>query len=89
MVFLAVEVLAAPDGTPFNWATNPVVAWCPAEASWLNALPPTALFISLLALPRATGTNLDRLPPEPPGAPARANHSAAIRYPLQAAPQQL
>jgi subfamily B ATP-binding cassette protein MsbA len=50
VVFLAVEVLAAPEGTPFNWATNPVVAWWPAAASWLNALPPTALFISLLAL---------------------------------------
>ncbi|QVL53656.1 MAG: hypothetical protein KFB97_04680 [Cyanobium sp. M30B3] len=50
VVFLAVEVLAAPEGTPFNWATNPVVAWWPAAAGWLNALPPTALFISLLAL---------------------------------------
>ena len=50
VVFLAVEVLAAPEGTPFNWATNPVVAWFPSAASWLNALPPSALFISLLAL---------------------------------------
>jgi ATP-binding cassette, subfamily B, bacterial MsbA len=50
VVFLAVEVLAAPEGTPFNWATNPVVAWWPAAAGWLNGLPPTALFISLLGL---------------------------------------
>jgi ATP-binding cassette subfamily B protein/subfamily B ATP-binding cassette protein MsbA len=50
VVFLAVQVLAAPEGSPFNWASNPVVAWWPAAASWLNALEPTALFISLLAL---------------------------------------
>lgn len=41
---LAVEVLTAPE------ATSPVLSWWPAAASWLNALPPTALFISLLAL---------------------------------------
>jgi ATP-binding cassette, subfamily B, bacterial MsbA len=50
VVFLAVEVLAAPDGTPLNGSTNPVLSWWPAPTSWLNALPPTALFISLLAL---------------------------------------
>jgi subfamily B ATP-binding cassette protein MsbA len=50
VVFLAVEVLAAPEGTKFNWATNPVVAWWPVAASRLNALPPTTMFISLLAL---------------------------------------
>lgn len=44
VVFLAVEVLTAPE------ATSPVLTWWPAAASWLNALPPTALFISLLAL---------------------------------------
>jgi subfamily B ATP-binding cassette protein MsbA len=50
VVFLAVQVLAAPGGTSFNWATNPVLAWWPEAASRLNALPPTALFIILLAL---------------------------------------
>ncbi len=50
VVFLAVEVLAAPEGSPFNGTTNPVVAWWPAASSWLNALPPTALFVSLLVL---------------------------------------
>ncbi len=50
VVFLAVEVLAAPDGTPFTGSTNPVLSWWPAATGWLNALPPTALFISLLAL---------------------------------------
>ena len=50
VVFLAVQVLAAPEGTPFNWATNPIVCRWPAAVGWLNGLPPTALFISLLAL---------------------------------------
>ena len=44
VVFLAVEVLTAPE------ATSPVLNWLPAAAGWLNTLPPTALFISLLAL---------------------------------------
>lgn len=50
VVFLAVDVLAVPEGTPFNWATYPALTWWPAAASWLNTLPATMLFISLLAL---------------------------------------
>jgi subfamily B ATP-binding cassette protein MsbA len=50
VVFLAVQVLAASDGTPFNWATNPLVAWSPATLGWLNGLQSTTVFISLLAL---------------------------------------
>lgn len=44
VVFLAVEVLTAPE------ATSHLLSWWPAATSWLNALPPTALFICLLAL---------------------------------------
>ncbi|MCP9787666.1 ABC transporter ATP-binding protein [Cyanobium sp. Maggiore-St4-Cus] len=50
VVFLAVEVLSAPAGTPFNWASNPIVSRLPAAANWLNALPATGVFASLLAL---------------------------------------
>ena len=49
VVFLAVEVLSAPKAG-FNWATNPLVNWWPAAATWLNGLPATAVFLSLLAL---------------------------------------
>jgi len=49
VVFLAVEVLSAP-AAGFNWAINPLVAWWPAAAAWLNSLPATAMFLSLLAL---------------------------------------
>ena len=48
VVFLAVEVLSAPPGTPFDWTPNVLVAWWPSFAQWLNALPSTNLFISLL-----------------------------------------
>jgi len=48
VVFLAVEVLSAPPGTPFDWTSNILVAWWPSFAQWLNALPSTSLFISLL-----------------------------------------
>lgn len=44
VVFLAVKVLTAPE------ATKSLLSWWPAAASWLNTLPPTALFISLLAI---------------------------------------
>jgi len=50
VVFLAVEVLAAPEGTRFNWSTNPLLGLWPAASNWLNSLHATALFISLLAL---------------------------------------
>ena len=50
VVFLAVQVLSAPVGQPFDWNTNGLVAWWPALATWLSGLPATALFISLLAL---------------------------------------
>jgi len=48
VVFLAVEVLSAPPGTPFDWTSNILVAWWPSFAQRLNALPSTNLFISLL-----------------------------------------
>jgi subfamily B ATP-binding cassette protein MsbA len=50
VVFLAVEVLAAPEDSRFNWSTHPLLGLWPAAASWLNSLPATAVFISLLAL---------------------------------------
>ena len=50
VVFLAVEVLSAPASTPFNWASNPIVGRLPATANWLNGLPATGVFASLLAL---------------------------------------
>lgn len=50
VVFLAVEVLSAPAGTPFNWASNPILSRLPAAANWLNGLPATGVFASLLAL---------------------------------------
>ncbi len=50
VVFLAVQVLAAPDGKPFNWATNSVISWLPSATNWLNELPPISLFVSLLSL---------------------------------------
>ena len=50
VVFLAVEVLSATTGKPFNWAKIPLLDSFPALTSWLNGLPVTALFLSLLAL---------------------------------------
>ncbi len=50
VVFLAVEVLSAPTGQPFNWASKPIIEHLPELAGWLNSLPATALFLSLLAL---------------------------------------
>ncbi len=49
VVFLAVEVLSAP-AAGFNWASNPLVSWWPAAVAWLNGLPATAVFLSLLVL---------------------------------------
>lgn len=50
VVFLAVEVMSAPAGTPFHWASNPIVGRLPAAANWLNGLPATGVFATLLAL---------------------------------------
>lgn len=50
VVFLAVQVLSAPAGKPYDWTDQPLVAWWPSLAAWLNGLPPSTLFISLLAL---------------------------------------
>lgn len=50
IVFMAIQVLSAPVDTPFNWLSNPLVAWWPAAILWLNSLPATSLFMSLLAL---------------------------------------
>jgi subfamily B ATP-binding cassette protein MsbA len=50
VVFLAVQVLSAPPGTPFSWTSNPLVGSMPAIANWLNGLPATTVFLSLLAL---------------------------------------
>ena len=49
VVFLAVEVLSL-SGADFDWATNPLVGWWPAAVGFLNGLPPTGVFLSLLAL---------------------------------------
>ena len=50
VVFLAVEVLSAPEGSRFNWASKPLIGAMPAMAAWLTGLPVTRLFLSLLAL---------------------------------------
>ena len=50
VIFLAVEVLSNPSAQGFDWTVNPLVAWWPALAGWLNTLPASALFISLLAI---------------------------------------
>jgi subfamily B ATP-binding cassette protein MsbA len=50
VVFLAVQVLSAPAGLPFNWATNPIVGRMPWLAAWLDLLPATSLFLYLLGL---------------------------------------
>jgi ATP-binding cassette, subfamily B, bacterial MsbA len=49
LVFLAVEVLSAPE-QGFNWSTNPLVGRWPAATAWLNGLPVTPLFLILLGL---------------------------------------
>ena len=50
VVFMAVEVLSSAEGSRFNWSTHPLQDIWPAAANWLNNLPATPLFISLLAL---------------------------------------
>lgn len=50
VIFLAVEVLSAAPGTPFNWASNPIVSHWPAATALLNGLPATQVFMSLLVL---------------------------------------
>jgi len=48
IVFLAVEVLSAPQGTRFNWSDKPVIGWIPEAAEWLQELPSTTLFLCFL-----------------------------------------
>lgn len=50
VVFLAVEVLSRPVTHGFDWTLNPLVAWWPAAAVWMNTLPASAMFMSLLAI---------------------------------------
>lgn len=50
VIFLAVEVLSATPAQPFNWDSNPVVSHWPAASAWLNSLPASQVFMSLLAL---------------------------------------
>lgn len=50
LVFLAVKVLSAPQGAPFNWGSYSLLAWWPAMANWLNMLPASVLFLCLLGL---------------------------------------
>ena len=48
VVFLSVEVLSAPS-TGFDWSSTPVEGWT-AAVEFLNGLPSTALFITLLVI---------------------------------------
>jgi ATP-binding cassette subfamily B protein/subfamily B ATP-binding cassette protein MsbA len=50
LVFLAVEVLSAPVGQSFNWASTRLQGWWPAAAAWLNGVPPLVQFLGLLGL---------------------------------------
>lgn len=50
VVFMAVEVLSAPAGEPVGGVVSPLLAGLPMMPSWLNGMPPTALFMCLLAL---------------------------------------
>jgi ATP-binding cassette subfamily B protein/subfamily B ATP-binding cassette protein MsbA len=50
LVFLAVQVLSAPPGMSFNWATNPLVGRWPALAAWLNGVPAMTQFLCILGL---------------------------------------
>jgi ATP-binding cassette subfamily B protein/subfamily B ATP-binding cassette protein MsbA len=50
LVFLAVQVLSAPAGMSFNWATNPLVGRWPALAAWLNGVPAMTQFLCILGL---------------------------------------
>ena len=50
LVFLAVQVLSAPPGMSFNWATNPLVGRWRASAAWLNGVPAMTQFLCILGL---------------------------------------
>ena len=50
LVFLAVQVLSAPVGQSFNWASTRLQGWWPAAAAWLNGVPPLVQFLGLLGL---------------------------------------
>jgi len=50
LVFLAVQVLSAPVGQSFSWASTRLQGWWPAAAAWLNGVPPLVQFLGLLGL---------------------------------------
>lgn len=50
VVFLAVKVLSTPVGSTGSLLGPPLNQWFPSVASWLNALPPTSVFLALLFL---------------------------------------
>ena len=50
MIYLAVEVLSASSDQPFDWGNNPILKYFPDVAGWLNGLPTSQLFMSLLVL---------------------------------------
>jgi ATP-binding cassette subfamily B protein/subfamily B ATP-binding cassette protein MsbA len=50
VVFLAIQVLSSQGKEVFNWSKVPILGSIPTLAGWLNTLPATTLFLSLLAL---------------------------------------
>lgn len=50
IVFLAVEALSAPQGSPYNWNNNHLVSWFPDLGAWLNSLPSKGVVLGLLLL---------------------------------------
>lgn len=48
ILFLAVQILTATSGAPFNWQSNPLLNWSPSLAQTLNNLDPKVLFTILL-----------------------------------------
>jgi ATP-binding cassette subfamily B protein/subfamily B ATP-binding cassette protein MsbA len=48
VLFLAVQILTATAGAPFNWHSNPLLNWNPTIASWLNLQQPKLVFLGLL-----------------------------------------
>jgi ATP-binding cassette, subfamily B, bacterial MsbA len=50
VVFLAVQVLSSQGKEAFNWRNISILGAIPSLAGWLNTLPASSLFLSLLAL---------------------------------------
>jgi len=50
VIYLAVEVLSSQTVDNFNWSQIPVVGASSLLTSWLNGLPSTGVFLSLLVL---------------------------------------